>query len=147
MWCNGILLATKKNKITPFTATWMDLEILRKWSKSDRERQIPHYITYLWNLNYDTNELTCEADRLIDMENRCEWPKRKGSGGGMEWEFGVSRCKFMYRMDKYKVLLCSTGNYIQYPVINHNGKEYEKRMYMGVITEMLSCASEMNTAL
>ena len=34
--------------------------------------------------------------------------------------------------DKYteqinnKVLLYSTGNYIQYPVINHNGKEFEK---------------------
>ena len=33
----------------------------------------------------------------------------------------------IYRMDlKNKVLLYSTGNYIQYPVINHNGKEYEK---------------------
>ena len=50
--------------------------------------------------------------------------KGEGSGGVMEWEFSVSRCKFTYRMDKYKVLLCSTGNYIQYPVINHNGKEY-----------------------
>ena len=26
-----------------------------------------------------------------------------------------------------KVLLYSTGNYIQYPVINHNGKEYIKK--------------------
>ena len=26
-----------------------------------------------------------------------------------------------------KVLLYKTGNYIQYPVINHNGKEYEKQ--------------------
>ena len=25
-----------------------------------------------------------------------------------------------------KVLLYSTGNYFQYPVINHNGKEHEK---------------------
>ena len=25
-----------------------------------------------------------------------------------------------------KVVLYSSGNYIQYPVINHNGKEYEK---------------------
>ena len=25
---------------------------------------------------------------------------------------------------KNKVLLYSTGNYIQYPVVNHNGKEY-----------------------
>ena len=30
-----------------------------------------------------------------------------------------------------KVLLCSTGNYIQYLVIKHNGKEYEKG-YIGL---------------
>ena len=27
-----------------------------------------------------------------------------------------------------KVLLYSTGNYIQHPVINHNGKEYKKEV-------------------
>ena len=26
-----------------------------KWSKSERERQIPYDITYMWNLTYDTN--------------------------------------------------------------------------------------------
>ena len=31
----------------------------------------------------------------------------------------------IYRMNK-QVLLYSTGNYIQHPVINNNGKEYEK---------------------
>ena len=35
---NGILLSHKKNDIMPFTATWMDLEIIIL--KSDRERQI-----------------------------------------------------------------------------------------------------------
>ena len=44
----------------------------------------------------------------------------------MDWEFGISRCKLLHREWKNKVLLCSTGNYIQYPVINHDGKEYEK---------------------
>ena len=29
-----------------------------------------------------------------------------------------------------KVLLYSTGDHIQYPVINHNGKEYEKEYYI-----------------
>ena len=29
-----------------------------KWSKSDRERQIPHETTYMWNLKCDTNEQT-----------------------------------------------------------------------------------------
>ena len=51
----------------------------------------------------------------------------EGSGVAKDWEFGISRCKLLYIgwIDN-KVLLCSTGNYIQYPVINHNGKEYEK---------------------
>ena len=51
----------------------------------------------------------------------------EGCEGGMDWEFGVSRCKLLYReWINNKILLYSTGNYIQYPVINHNGKEYEK---------------------
>ena len=29
-----------------------------------------------------------------------------------------------------KVPLYSTGNCVQYPVINRNGKEYEKEMYI-----------------
>ena len=62
------------------------------------------------------------------MENRLI--VAKGSGG-MEWEFGVSRCKLGYiGWINSKVLLYSTGNYIQYPVISHNGKEYLKRMYV-----------------
>ena len=48
--------AIKKNEIIPFAATWMDLEILIL-SMSERERQIPYDITYMWNLKYDTNEL------------------------------------------------------------------------------------------
>ena len=33
-----------------------------KRSKSERERQIPYDITYMWNLQYDTNELIYETD-------------------------------------------------------------------------------------
>ena len=42
-----------------------------------------------------------------------------GGGRGMAWEFGVSRCKFTFRM------VYSTGNYIQTPGIDHDGKEYK----------------------
>ena len=40
---NGILLGHEKNEIMPFTAMWMDLEIIivSEVSKSERERQIP----------------------------------------------------------------------------------------------------------
>ena len=46
-----------------------------------------------------------------------------GGGRGMDWDFEISRCKPLYVgwMDN-KVLLYSTGNYIQYPVINYNEK-------------------------
>ena len=60
---------------------------------------------------------------------RTEWwlLSRVGSGGGVDWEFGINKCKLLYtNWINNKALLCSTGNYIQYPVINHNGKEYEK---------------------
>ena len=51
--------------------------------------------------------------------------KGEGHEGGMEWEFGISRCKLVYiRQINNKVLLYRTGSYIQYPVINHNDKEY-----------------------
>ena len=44
-------------------ATWTDLEIIiLSEVKSDKERQIPYDITYMWNLKYDTNELIYETD-------------------------------------------------------------------------------------
>ena len=33
-----------------------------KRSKSERERQIPYDITYMWNLKYDANELIYETE-------------------------------------------------------------------------------------
>ena len=48
-------------------------------------------------------------------------------------------------MDKQGPKLYNTGNYIQYPVINHNGKEYEKE-YVCIyicITESHFCTAEI----
>ena len=48
--------ATKKSETMPFAATWMQLEIIiLSEVKSERERQIPYDITYMWNLKQDTN--------------------------------------------------------------------------------------------
>ena len=47
----------KKNDIMPFAATWMELEtLIPSEVKSERERQIPYDITYIWNLIFDINE-------------------------------------------------------------------------------------------
>ena len=47
---------------------------------------------------------------------------------GMEWEFGISRCRLLHiKWKNNKVLLYSTENYIQYPMVNHNGNIYIER--------------------
>ena len=65
------------------------------------------------------------AKMCTDRENRLVVAKGEGDGGGKDWEFGISRCKLVYiGWINNKVLLYSTGNYIKYPVVNHNRKEY-----------------------
>ena len=55
----------------------------------------------------------------------------------MDWEFWISRCKLLYiEWVNNKVLLYSTGNLIQYPTINHNGKQYEKECVIYVYTHI-----------
>ena len=52
-------------------------------------------------------------------------PKGRGQEGRMNGEFQASRCQPLYtEWRSSKMLLYSTGNWIQYPVIKHNGKEY-----------------------
>ena len=78
------------------------------------------------------------------VENRLVVAKGVWGRGWMDWEFGVSRCKpVCIEWINNKVPLHSTGNYIQYLVINHNGKESKKEY----ISESLCCAAEINTTL
>ena len=43
--------------------------------------------------------------------------------GGMDWEFGVSKCKLLCtEWVNSKVQLYSTGDHIRYPVVNHDGQ-------------------------
>ena len=79
----------------------------------------------MWNLKYNTNEHIYETKTDSVIESRLVVAKWEGGGGGKDWGFGLSRGKLLYiRWINNKVLLYSTGNYIQYSLINHNGKEY-----------------------
>ena len=71
--------------------------------------------------------LPMRRKRFTDTENRLMVAKGQVGQGGMDWEFGINRCKLEYiKWIKNKVLLHSTGSYIQYLGINHNGKQYKK---------------------
>ena len=49
----------------PFEATQIDLlDDYTKRSKS--EKQMPYDVTYLWNLEHNTNEVIYETKKLID---------------------------------------------------------------------------------
>ena len=62
-------------------------------------------------------------NRLVVVKGVRGWG-RDGVGG---W---LSRHKLLYiQWISSKVLLDSTESYIQYPMINHNGKEYFKRNF------------------
>ena len=88
---------------------------------------------HIFLVSLHTSEIFLKTrNRLTDVENRLVVAKEEYGGGGKDWEFGISGCKLLHiGWISNKVLLYSTGNNIQYPVINHNGKEYEKEcIYM-----------------
>ena len=65
-------VAHSRNKILPFAASWMDLEILiLSELKSDAERQIPYNIAYMWSLKkwYKSTYLQ-NRNRVAYVENR-----------------------------------------------------------------------------
>ena len=116
----------------------MDLEIIILSEVSQRKTnatgyhlymgsKIWHKWTYLWNRN---RSQTYRIDLRL--------PRERGGEEGC-LKFGVSKCKLLYTewIDK-KVLLYSPGNYIWYPVINDNGKEYEKmHIYIHIHTHIV----------
>ena len=50
-----------------------------KWNKSDKQRNVPHDITYIWNLKSQINKQN--RNRLIDTENKLMVAKEKGVWG------------------------------------------------------------------
>ena len=90
---------------------------------SQKERQIPYDTTYMLILKYDTNELSCKTE---DSQTEHKLiTKGKEGWEGINQKFGMNKLLYIKQI-KNKALLYSTENCIQYPVINHNGKESKK---------------------
>ena len=65
-----------------------------KWSKLERERQITHDITFVWNLIYGTNEIFHRKETHGVEEQTCGC--QGGGQSGMDWESVVNRCKLLH---------------------------------------------------
>ena len=75
--------AIKKNKIMPFVATWMDLEIVILMEVSQTEKDKYHDIAYMWNLKkgYIWTYLQ-NRNRVTDVENKLMGQSQYGGRGG-----------------------------------------------------------------
>ena len=72
-----------------------------------------------------------DKERRVSHTQREQTCGCQGGGGGngmaWEWEFGGGTGKLPHlEWISNEVLLYSTGNYIQSPGIDHDGKEYKK---------------------
>ena len=95
-----------------------------KCRKSERERY-HMIITYMWNLQYDTNELINDTE--TDSWGTGWWLPGGVGRGWMNWEFGVSICELLsIEQITKKVQLYNTENYNPYPLIKYSGKQYGK---------------------
>ena len=149
---NGILLSHKKNEIMPSAITWMDIEmIILNKVKSERERQIPYNFSYVCmrakSLQLcqalcnpiDYSPLVFSVHRILQARilEEAVMPSSRGSSlprdqsrvscrgilGSTDANYYIS-----YKWINNKVPLYSTGNYIQYPVTNHRGKNMKKNV-------------------
>ena len=100
----------------------------------------------MWNLKYGTNEHSYETETDSDIENR--FVVSKGEGVGEGWTVRLGLVDASYYIQNGSAVQ-HTWNYIQYPEINHNGKEYRKeyKKECTYITESLFCTAETNATL
>ena len=96
-----------------------------KWSKSDKERQISYDITSMWNLKHDTWTFLRNRNRLTDIENDLQSPQRWRRWGWMDWEFGISRHKLLYRgrINNKRLLYQWSG--LPFPSPMHESKKWK----------------------
>ena len=138
---NGILFSHKKNKIMPFAAAWMDLEIILS---EVSQRQIPCEITYMWN--------------LIKWYKRTYFKKQKHTHGFQNQSYGYHSWNCWGEGRIGRVGITYTHHCIKQR-INKNLVLYHRKSYSIVcnnlygkkewicMTDSLSCTPKTNTTL
>lgn len=130
--------ASKKKEITQSAPTDASTDG-RAYCRQVRETQVSRDIACMWKLKYGTGEPTYKNSRntLRDTQNRLV--VANGKGRGRVSQSGIGRCNlWRWEWIRDKVLLTSTGNYIEYPAGNHTARN-SKNVYMLITEERGVC--------
>ena len=104
----------------PFTATWMQLEILIPSEESQKQKNEYHMISLV---NMAQMNLSTKRKRTHRHREQTCGCQGDGRMSGMDCKFGVGRCKLLLvESISSEVLLYSTGNCIQSRGIDHDGR-------------------------
>ena len=129
MYTTEYYSAIKKKEITQSAATWMQVEMILLSQVSQRNPNTTEHCLYVESKMRHRWAYLQNRNMLRDTENRLV--VANGEGGGRVSESGIGRCNLWCReWIRDKVLLTSTGNYIEYPEGNHNGKELKECLYV-----------------
>ena len=90
-----IVLSCEKNGASLFAETWMGVETVTLRGAGQTDRQTLHDIMHMWNLKCGTSEATFETETNHGHRGETVGAKQEEGGGGMDWEFGFSRCKLL----------------------------------------------------
>ena len=86
--------------------------VASRFSKSEREQQIPYDLTYIQDLTYGANEPFHREEHHGLGEQTCGC-QGEGGGSGMDGELGVHGRRLLHvEWTSNEVLLCSTENYV-----------------------------------
>ena len=127
MWCMYTIeyyVAIKKDEVTPFTATWMDLQII---ILSEVNQTKTNIICYRLYVESRTTTTTKDTSQLISRtENKFMLTKgERGVGRVINQQVGINIYILLYiKQITNKDLLQSTENYTQYFVITCKGKKH-----------------------
>ena len=121
---NGILLSHKKewnNAICSNMDGPREIIVLSEVRQKEKDK---YHMTYHL---YVGSQARHQWTHLWDSHRHRADSQLPRGGGRKNRECGVSRCKLLYAgWINNEVVLYNTGNYIQSPVKNHNGKEYDR---------------------
>ena len=101
-----------------------------KWTKSERERQIPHDVTYLESNTWHKRTYLQKRNKLKDMENRLVVAKEEGEGVGRTGSLGLVDANYCIQSGKAMRFQCiAQGTISNHLWWNMTEDNVRKRMY------------------